>query len=57
LFKNYNLTPAEKNELDKFLKKTLKKDTSDHLNHLWHHPFPLFQKGMENFDLVKTTGI
>jgi hypothetical protein len=38
-------------------KKTSKKDTSDHLSHLWRHPFSLFQKRMENFDLVRTTDI
>jgi hypothetical protein len=34
-----------------------RKDTSDHLSHLWHRPFSLFQKRMEKFDLVRTTGI
>jgi hypothetical protein len=42
LSKNYNLTPVEQNKLDKFLKENLKKDTSDHLSRLWHHPFSLF---------------
>jgi hypothetical protein len=38
-------------------KKASKKDTSDHLSHLWHHFFSLFQRRIENFDLVRTTGI
>jgi hypothetical protein len=57
LFKNYNLTPAEQNTLDKFLEENLEKDISDHVSHLWRRPFSLFQKRMENFNLVKTTDI
>jgi hypothetical protein len=37
-FKNYNLTPAEQIELDKFLKKNLEKNTSGHLNRQWTLP-------------------
>jgi hypothetical protein len=57
LFKNYNLTWWNKMNWTNSSNKTSKKDTSDYLSHLWHHPFSLFQKRMENFDLVRTTGI
>jgi hypothetical protein len=53
-FKNYNLTPAEQIELDKFL---LKKGTSGHPNHQWLPCFSLFQERMANFDHVGTTSI
>jgi hypothetical protein len=49
--KNYNLTPVEQNKLDKFLKKNLEKDTSDHLSHLWRHPFFCFKKGQKTLTL------
>jgi hypothetical protein len=56
-FKNYNLTPVEQIELDKFLKKNLKKGYIRPSQYLWCHPFSLFQRKMENFDLVRTTDI
>jgi hypothetical protein len=56
-FKNYNLTPAEQIELDKFLKENLKKDISSHLNCQWPSHSSLFSKRTANFDHVRTTGI
>jgi hypothetical protein len=56
-FKNYNLTPAEQIELDKFLKENLEK------GYIWPSqspitsPFSLFPKRMANFDHARTTGI
>ena len=40
-FKTYNLTPEEQRELDQWLKKTWKKDTSDHFNHQWSLHFSM----------------
>jgi hypothetical protein len=56
-FKNYNLTPAEQLELDKFLKENLEKGISGHLNHQWPPHFSSSPRKMENFDHVRTTGI
>ena len=51
-FKNYNLTPAEQDELDKFLKG---KDIYKNLNHQWPHHFSLSKRKMANFDLARIT--
>jgi hypothetical protein len=52
-FKNYNLTPEEQKELDKFLNK---KDTFNHLSRPKHHLSSLSRRRMEKFDHVKTIG-
>jgi hypothetical protein len=52
-FKNYNLTPEEQKELDKFLDK---RDTFDRLNHPKHHLSSLSRRRMEDFDHVKIIG-
>jgi hypothetical protein len=56
-FKNYNLTPAEQIELDKFLEENLEKGISGHVNCQWPPHFFLFLKKMANFDHVRTTNI
>ena len=53
-FNNYNLTPAEQVELDKFLKENLEKD---YLSHQWPLHFSLLTKKMENCDHAKITSI
>jgi hypothetical protein len=55
-FKNYNLTPEEQKELDKFLDKTWKKNIFNHLNHLKCHLSSLLKRKMEGFDHVKIIG-
>jgi hypothetical protein len=52
-FKNYNLTPEEQKELDKFLDE---KDTFNHLNHPKRHLSSLSRRRMEDFDHVKIIG-
>jgi len=54
-FKNYNLTPIEQVELDKFLKEN---DTSDHHNPLWlPHSSLSLEKMQESYDHVKIIDI
>jgi hypothetical protein len=55
-FKNYNLTPEEQKELDKFLDEILKKNIFDHPSHLKHHLSTLSKRRMEDFDHVKIIG-
>jgi hypothetical protein len=53
-FKNYNLTPAEQIELDKFSKENLEK------GYIWPSQSPmafLFSKRTASFDHARTTGI
>jgi site-specific DNA-cytosine methylase len=56
-FKNYNLTPAEQLELDKFLKENLEKGYIRPSQSSMASHFSLFPRKMENFDHVRTTGI
>jgi hypothetical protein len=57
LFKNYNLTPAQQIELDKFLKENLEK------GYIWPSQLPMaslfffVSKKPANFNHVRTTGI
>ena len=55
LFKNYNLTPVEQDELDKFLKENLEKGYIQKSK--WPMASPLFfvKKKMANYDLAKIT--
>jgi site-specific DNA-cytosine methylase len=57
LFKNYNLTPAEQIELDKFLKENLEKGYIRPSQLPMASHFSLFLKKMANFDHARTTGI
>ena len=56
-FKNYNLTPEEQKELDKFLNENLEKDVFDHLSPLWPLPSSLSKRKIESYNLAKITGI
>jgi hypothetical protein len=55
-FKNYNLTPEEQKELDKFLDENLEKNIFDHLSRPKRHCSSLSRRRMEDFDHVKTIG-
>jgi hypothetical protein len=55
-FQNYNLTPEEQKELDKFLDETWKKDIFDRLSRPKCHLSSLSRRRMEDFDHVKTIG-
>jgi hypothetical protein len=55
-FKNYNLTPEEQKELDKFLDKSLEKSIFDCFNHLKPHLSPLSKRKMGDFNHAKITG-
>ena len=57
LFKNYNLTPAEQLELDKFLKEILEKGYIRPSQSPMASPFFFVSKKDEKFDPVRTTGI
>ena len=52
-FKDYNLTPVEQLEFNKFLKENLDKDTFDHQNLPWHHHSFLFLRKMKNSNHAK----
>ena len=54
-FKNYNLTPAEQEKLDKFLKENLEKGYIQKSESPMASPFFLSKRKMANFNLVKTT--
>jgi hypothetical protein len=56
-FKNYNLTPEEQKELNKFLDEILEKGIFNHLDHLKLQLSSLSKRKMEGFDLVKIIGI
>ena len=53
--KNYNLTPAEQEELDKFLKENLEKGYIQKSEFPMASPFFFVKKKMENYDHVKIT--
>jgi hypothetical protein len=55
-FKNYNLTPEEQKELDKFLDKNSEKGYIWPSSHLKHHLSSLSRRRMEDFDHVKIIG-
>jgi hypothetical protein len=55
-FKNYNLTPEEQKELDKFSDKNWKKDIFDHPSRLKCHLSSLSKRRIEDFDHVKIIG-
>ena len=52
-FKNYNLTPEEQVELDKFLKENLEKGYIIRRNPQWHHHFSSLKRKMGNFNLAR----
>jgi hypothetical protein len=54
--KNYNLTPEEQKELDKFLDETWEKNIFDRLSCPKRHLSSLSKRRMEDFDHVKTIG-
>jgi hypothetical protein len=56
-FKNYNLTPAEQLELDKFLKENLEKGYIRPSQSPMASHFSLSPRKTENFDHVRTTSI
>lgn len=53
--KVYPLTQTEQEELNKFLKEHLAKDTSDYRNHPWHHHSFLSRRKMEHWDQSRIT--
>ena len=55
LFKNYNLTPVEQDELDKFLKENLEKGYIQKSKSPMASPLFFVKKKMANYNLAKIT--